>query len=506
MTEEEKSSSILDLQLLHHVLSTQSKYGATDDMKKLILKKLKRWKCEVKEDRGNIYVTKGKATVYPTLVAHMDTIHPVISRFEVQTRNQLLVGINAETNTRVGGVGDGKVGVYLALKLLQTQPILKVVFFNDSCKNRAGSKVALTTFFNDSAFIAGLDRAGRSDFVRHIHSSELYGNDFSEAVAPYLNEYNYFETTGLQTDVSELKSGTSRIGVSAFNMSLGYYNANSEAEYVIRGHVAQAQKLLTTIVSKLGDERWTHYSKYVYDRPTAYYPMAGSIEVNNGGGFAPITRSLPAIPSNTSGVNRYGGTTYTTPVPTRKPTGDVCKVCGKTEVYEVNRAVRIKLCEDCGHILHTIIVPASPKYALITKVEAVVEVDSSKTMGWEDGDEANWRPWTAEDDKRLDDAMAEAKASEHPSEELLDNIELLNLVKRYAQPEPSGVDIVSKHILDLLPKVCPFCEFGTDYRFSDDVQHYICASCAHIIPYSMIGLEGLDNHYIETQFSTVTEV
>ena len=106
-------------------------------------------KLVITEDKGNIYITKGESPLYPTVVAHMDQVQS-FELTNVIESNGMLFGINSEKKTFAGLGADDKNGIWIALKVLMTEPILKIAFFKEEEIGCLGSNEANLDFFIDS--------------------------------------------------------------------------------------------------------------------------------------------------------------------------------------------------------------------------------------------------------------------------------------------------------------------------------------------------------------------
>jgi len=208
---------------------------------------------------GNIYVTKGKSSVYPTFVAHTDTVHSIVpdGQFQIVQTGDLLYGINPVRQKWQGIGGDDKVGIFLALVLLRDLPFVKVAFFKDEEIGCVGSAVADMKFFKNSAFVLEADRKGNDDFVTEISGVKLYGDNFSEAIKPFLKTYNYSEYDfGGLTDVMILKERGLRVACA--NVSCGYYNPHTDGETISIRDVQNTLDLFRDIAENLGYRKWKH--------------------------------------------------------------------------------------------------------------------------------------------------------------------------------------------------------------------------------------------------------
>lgn len=248
-----------DLKFLKAVLSVQSKSRNASRMEGFILDFVDYLGLTPNMKNGNIYVTKGKASVYPTFVAHTDTVHSIVpdDQFKVVQTGDLLYGINPVQNKWQGVGGDDKVGIFLALTLLKELPAVKVAFFADEEIGCMGSAQADMKFFRNSSFVLEADRKGNKDFVSDISGVKLYGDNFSAAIKPYLLEYGYeeFDFGGL-TDVMTLKENGLRVACA--NVSCGYYNPHTDGEMVSISDVQNVLNLFRALAENLGYRKWKH--------------------------------------------------------------------------------------------------------------------------------------------------------------------------------------------------------------------------------------------------------
>lgn len=307
----------MDKNLLFRVLSVQTDSGKTQRMEKFILDFVRRLEADgqpisaVSTGSGNIYVIKGAGPVYPTIVAHTDTVHDIVPNDEYQVRSngKVMWATNPKTGMSTGIGGDDKVGIFVALSMLRDLPTCKAAFFVDEEIGCVGSSLATPDFFADSAFVLQCDRKGNEDFVDRIMGTELYGAEFATAIKTTLADFGYSETLGGMTDVWQLKE--LGVDVACMNMSCGYFSPHSRWETVGILDVQRCYDLVQTLCQNLGDVRWSHtvpvaiqkgyYTKggvtYEYDLDSPYRPY------NEGWGMGwGETPSRTRI--NTSG-NRY---------------------------------------------------------------------------------------------------------------------------------------------------------------------------------------------------------
>lgn len=128
------------------------------------------------------------------------------------------------------GLGaDDKCGVWIALKLLKELDAVKVAFFVGEEIGCIGSSSVSLDFFSDCRFVLQADRRGAHDIITCIGGTELCSADFLTATS--YEAYGYTPTTGLITDVGELKERG--LPISCINVSCGYYEPHTEREIVI---------------------------------------------------------------------------------------------------------------------------------------------------------------------------------------------------------------------------------------------------------------------------------
>lgn len=244
----------IDRALLHNTLSIQSAPHESERMNRYLRRFARRHNIAFVEDNGNIYMKKGEAEIYPCVVAHTDTVHPIISDFVVNYRDGVYSGKNRSTGVQYGVGGDDKVGIAVALHFLLHADAIKVAFFRDEEIGCVGSSQARMDFFHDCSFVAQADRRGNRDIVHAIGNVSLYNEEFSDAISPYLALFGFSETSGALTDVYKLK--TKGLDIACFNLSAGYYDPHTDKETVVASDVDNVVHFLEALIDNLGDRRW----------------------------------------------------------------------------------------------------------------------------------------------------------------------------------------------------------------------------------------------------------
>ena len=177
---------------------------------------------------GNIYATKGKATTFPCIAAHLDEVHQAREKgYEVLfVKDEFIIGFNSGKREFNGIGADDKNGIWVCLKCLEKYDNLKCVFFVGEEQGCIGSRQADMKFFDDCRFVLQCDRKGNSDFINTIYGDSLCSSQFIEDAA--LGQHGYKEENGMQTDVRTLRDRG--LEISCANISCGYYYPHTPHE------------------------------------------------------------------------------------------------------------------------------------------------------------------------------------------------------------------------------------------------------------------------------------
>lgn len=177
---------------------------------------------------GNIYATKGKATTFPCIAAHLDEVHQAREKgYEVLfVKDELIIGFNSGKREFNGIGADDKNGIWVCLKCLEKYDNLKCVFFVGEEQGCIGSRQADMKFFDDCRFVLQCDRKGNSDFINRIYGESLCSSQFLKDAS--LKEHGYKEENGMQTDVRTLRDRG--LEISCANISCGYYYPHTPHE------------------------------------------------------------------------------------------------------------------------------------------------------------------------------------------------------------------------------------------------------------------------------------
>lgn len=200
------------------------------------------------DDFGNIYAVKGKSETYPCVVAHTDQVQRFRDiRFNayITTDRRNVVGGHFEGDkfVREGLGADDKNGIWCALKLLESECVLKVAFFVQEEIGCIGSSHADMSFFEDCRFVLQADRRGGHDFINYVYE-DMCSPEFLKDVNP--SRWGFTCTNGMMTDVAELFSNG--VGISCCNISCGYYEPHTCREWTNLPELQHALKFMRHIV------------------------------------------------------------------------------------------------------------------------------------------------------------------------------------------------------------------------------------------------------------------
>lgn len=238
--------------LLLSILETQSESGQCDAMQELVTSHAQakgyHWRMDA---AGNVYLTKGTADSYPCAVAHLDTVHDITAGGIVAVQvGENVTGINPVTMEQTGIGGDDKCGIYAALRCMESLPACKAAFFVDEEIGCRGSREADVAFFANCRFVLQADRRGSRDFVDDI-GGPLASTGFHRALRPFLKRFGFRKCNGMMTDVEALRDAG--IGISAANMSAGYYNPHSPDEYINLPDLENTVLFMVTVMRGVTD-------------------------------------------------------------------------------------------------------------------------------------------------------------------------------------------------------------------------------------------------------------
>ena len=242
------------MELLKQLYRIHSKSGQEDPMRKFVKNYVKTTMpgVDVRQDHGNIYITKGEAESYPCVVAHLDQVQNLHSKdFQAIDVNGKIFGFSLESMQQQGLGADDKNGIWIALRALESFPVMKVAFFWGEETGCQGSRICDLKFFKDCRFAIQPDRRGGADLINDISGLSLMSEDFHEAIEPYMKRYGFKDQYGLMTDVEQLVLRDA--GISCFNVSCGYHNPHTDNEYTDWAELNNTKNFIFDIIGHVTD-------------------------------------------------------------------------------------------------------------------------------------------------------------------------------------------------------------------------------------------------------------
>ncbi len=246
------------MKLLKQLFAIHSPSGREQKMINVLISHIKSLPGNIqlgKDKFGNLYAVKGCAETYPCIVAHLDQVQQTHSRdFRAIETRDIIFGFSPKKKQFEGLGADDKVGIWIALQCLAKYDHIKVAFFREEEIGCRGSEQAEMSFFADCAYVIQCDRKGNSDIVTNISVTDLCSAEFIEAILP--EQWGYKDCSGLMTDVLALKENG--LGVSAINLSCGYYQPHTDEEIVIKRDVLKCLRFVEHIIDTCGDTIFPH--------------------------------------------------------------------------------------------------------------------------------------------------------------------------------------------------------------------------------------------------------
>lgn len=239
------------MELLSQLYRISSKSGMEGRMKSFVLDRLYDVPLTVETDAiGNLFITKGRAEVYPCVAAHLDEIHSPCER-EVVMEGDKIYTVDRLWN-RAGCGADDKNGIWIILNLLHSEPVLKAALFvqeerSGSLAGCRGARACDLGFFNDVKFVLECDRKGNSDVVSVGKGDTLLCESYF-IPQDILQKYGYEMVRGGKTDVVELKMRG--LGIPVCNITCGYYDAHRNSEYTKFSELQNCLSFVKEVLSR----------------------------------------------------------------------------------------------------------------------------------------------------------------------------------------------------------------------------------------------------------------
>lgn len=196
--------------------------------------------------KGNEYVyAEGEVPIL--LVAHMDTVHKDLPRVQQDLQQNVLW-------SKTGLGADDRAGIAAIIELLD-QGYRPHVLFTDKEESGGAGAYAFTRDFKeiDVNCIIELDRRGSDDAVYYNCDNK----DFEE----YITSFGFKTSYGSFTDISKI---CPYFGIAGANLSIGYYFAHSDSEYLKVDEWEKTVRRVENILLNPPTVRYEYVPKYSY--------------------------------------------------------------------------------------------------------------------------------------------------------------------------------------------------------------------------------------------------
>ena len=259
-----------NLKHLKEVLSIPTKTWKEELMIQYLMDycKEKGFKSEI-DSNGSVYVTKGKAEIYPCVVAHIDTVHEPVEMVVNEenlpnAQGEIKLSLKAyekDTGNPTGIGGDDKAGVFICLKMLEHFDNIKAFFPVAEETGCHGSSDADKTFFKDVGYAIQFDSTENDTMSLTLMGVKLFEEEsnFFTSVKDIILEHGLKNWHNHPyTDTMKLKEN---FDFPCLNFAAGYYNYHTKDEYVVVDDVQNTCEMSVKIIETLGEKQYTYIHK-----------------------------------------------------------------------------------------------------------------------------------------------------------------------------------------------------------------------------------------------------
>jgi hypothetical protein len=182
------------------------------DLKQYLMQELKQLGYKPINKKGFLYA---EGTTPVMLVAHLDTVHKQIPKIICYSRD------NRYINSPYGIGGDDRCGIYMILEIIKTHKC-HILFAEDEEIGGVGASLFANSNIKPNInYMIELDRKGDTDAV-------YYDNNNIE-FETFINSFGFKTDFGSFSDISFIAPA---LGISAVNISCGYYEAHTKHELI----------------------------------------------------------------------------------------------------------------------------------------------------------------------------------------------------------------------------------------------------------------------------------
>lgn len=217
-----------------------------------------------KDGHGNLFLTKGHAAqgqYFPAMTAHLDS---VVRGAEALVRERKLMDIEDDNGKLTASIdgracvigGDDKNAVAICLSVLKRLKAGKAAFYVGEEVGCQGSRNSDFGFFDDCAFVVGMDSPELNRAAKSCSGLMLFDDDFFEKwFGPICKKHgltDFRHEPG--TDIMFIREKTK---LQTINFGNGGYKCHSVDEYVVYDDVCKAEELTYALCTEIPtDRRW----------------------------------------------------------------------------------------------------------------------------------------------------------------------------------------------------------------------------------------------------------
>lgn len=267
--------------LLTEILRTQSVSRQTKRMRNLMRVRLEEAGMHVEMRDRQIFARKGRKSPVPFIVAHSDTVYPIVPNenyriaWDFNSGSVKYYAEDPKEKKRRGIGGDDKCGLFVALQIAQNMNDVGVIITTDEEIGCVGAKRVKKEDLEDASVLIQADRRGGTDAVKRISGFDISGEDWQEHVETSVKSHGYtWHTWGANTDVFAMQ-GTEAASVSAVNLSAGYHLPHTENDWIDEEQLENAFELALALAEKSREVKWAHKIERHVHR-TTHYSQANS--------------------------------------------------------------------------------------------------------------------------------------------------------------------------------------------------------------------------------------
>lgn len=193
---------------------------------------------------GNLYGSHPDSTSTVVLSSHLDMVKTGADLEYVVNSNGLLFGLDKKFKPTSLGADD-KNGIWCIIQASKHKSKPHIVLFEKEEIGRIGSQHCNRKWFEDKDCCIVIDRKGNKEII-----IEGMRGDYTTLLGPVFKMTNptWFYEKGMSCDADSIKDI-----IDVINISCGYYNAHTAAEYTILSELEETLNAITRFL----DKDWT---------------------------------------------------------------------------------------------------------------------------------------------------------------------------------------------------------------------------------------------------------